>query len=85
MSSSRKYDPNLYGKRWLATTLVKNAKHHNVTTAINKKTGVMEYFLGDTKVSLQDGVALSTGKDNPLDKSRSGVFPGCDFKKEKEQ
>jgi len=59
-------------------------EHNNVTVAVNHKTGIEDFFIGRNKLSVEDGVALSTGKDKPLDRSGCGVFRGCDFNKEKE-
>jgi len=59
-------------------------EHHNVTVAVNRKTGREDFFIGNQKLSTDDGVGLSTGKDRPLDRSRSGYFSGCDFDKKKE-
>jgi|ADurb_Ile_01_Slu_FD_contig_61_916966_length_1401_multi_2_in_0_out_0_2 hypothetical protein len=70
-----KYDPHLHSNPQPATT-IKGVENNKVFTALDRKTGEMKYFRKGKELPLEDGFALSLGKDKPFDKSGIGVFSG---------
>jgi len=70
-----KFDKRFHRDLKPATT-IEGVESNQVMTATDIRDGQMKYFHKGKEISLEDGFALSLGKDKPFDKSGIGVFSG---------